>query len=139
MMISSKGKYAVRVLAQLASDGGQGEFVALKQIAQKQQISLKYSESIMARLSKAGFVEAASGRGGGYRLTKAPSQYSLSEILRAAEDTIEPVSCGGGAHCENYKSCCTFPIWNELGELISNFLDSKTLADVAANISEEYK
>lgn len=136
MIISSKGKYAVRVMAQLAVDGRGGDYVPLKRIAEQQNISLKYSESIMAKLSKAGLVTAASGKGGGYRLSKSPSEYRVSDILKAASETIAPVSCTSGAvPCENIDSCCTFPIWNELNEIINDFLDSKTLADVAANIT----
>ncbi len=135
MIISSKGKYAVRVMAQLAADGGDGNYIPLKLIAEKQHISLKYSESIMAKLSKAGFVVAASGKGGGYCLAKKPSEYRVSDILRAADETISPVSCTSGAvPCENMDTCCTFPIWNELNDMINNFLDSKTLADVVANL-----
>lgn len=137
MIISSKGKYAVRVMAQLAADGGSGEYIPLKRIAEQQHISLKYSESIMAKLSKAGFVTAASGKGGGYILAKDPSQYRVSDILKAADESIAPVSCTQGqSPCENIDTCCTFPIWNELSDMINSFLDSKTLADVVANMPQ---
>ena len=123
-------------MAQLAADSADGSYIPLKRIAEQQRISLKYSESIMAKLSKAGFVVAASGKGGGYRLSKKPEEYKISDILKAADETISPVSCTSGATmCENIETCCTFPIWNELNDMINDFLDSKTLADVAANIS----
>lgn len=131
MMISTKGRYALRVMTQLAKNED-GRPVPLKDIAADQEISLKYLESIMSMLVKHDLVEGASGKGGGYRLNRTPEQYSLGEILRVTEGSLEPVKCTGstGEKCARSLYCNTFPIWNELSEMINGFLDSKTIADL---------
>ena len=97
-----------------------------------------YLENITSMLSKKKFVEAASGKGGGYRLSRPPEQYSVGEILRAVEESIEPVKCieNGTPICETADSCSTLPIWKGLSALINNYLNSITLAD-AVNYKDE--
>ncbi len=130
-MVSTKGRYALRVMTQLAANEDNA-FIPLKEIANDQGISFKYLESIMSTLVKHGLVEGASGKGGGYRLVRTPDKYSIGEILRVTEGTLEPVSCTAtnGENCERSKYCMTFPIWKELSDLINGFLDSKTIADI---------
>lgn len=130
MMISSRGRYALRVMAEIAGHGN-NEYVPLKEIAEKQDISLKYLENIMPLLVKNGLVEGSSGKGGGYRLLRKPEEYTLGEILRTTEGSLEPVTCTSKATgpCERADKCHSLPIWNELSELINGFLDNKTLKD----------
>ncbi len=130
-MISSRGRYALRVLADLAQQEPE-TFTPLKDIAERQDISLKYSESIMAVLSKGGLVEGIHGKGGGYRLSRKPAEYTLAEVLRLTEGSLAPVSClhEGSAPCARCNPCPTFPIWEKLEQLVTNYLQSVTLEDV---------
>ena len=134
MMISTKGRYALRVMTQLAQSE-EGKLIPLKEIAGDQGISLKYLESIMSILVKNKLVEGASGKGGGYKLSRSADEYSLGEILRITEGNLDPVSCPAieGQYCERNMHCLTFPVWKELSDLISGFLDGKTLADISEN------
>ena len=131
MMISTRGRYALRVMVDLAehSDGG---FVAMKGVAERQQISLKYLERILPLLVEQKLVEGMRGKGGGYRLTKAPEEYSLGEILLAAEGDLAPVAClaHDAAPCPREADCRTLPVWRELNELVKHYLDSKSLAEL---------
>ncbi|MCR5590747.1 MAG: Rrf2 family transcriptional regulator [Lachnospiraceae bacterium] len=131
MMISTKGRYALRVMARLA-ESGEGELIPLKDIASDQGISLKYLESIMHILVKSKLVEGASGKGGGYRLTRPAEKYTLGEVLRITEGTLDPVACAAieGEYCAKSEHCRTFPMWKELSDLINGFLDSRTVADL---------
>ena len=128
-MISSRGRYALRVLVDLAGQDPEA-YVPLKDIAARQQISQKYSESIMTALSKGGLVEGIHGKGGGYRLSRKPEAYSLGEILRLTEGSLAPVACleTGSARCAH--PCPTLPVWEKLERLVTDYLDSVTLADV---------
>ena len=130
-MISTRGRYALRVMVDLAehSDGG---FVAMKGVAERQQISLKYLERILPLLVEQKLVEGMRGKGGGYRLTKAPEEYSLGEILLAAEGDLAPVAClvHDAAPCPRMADCRTLPVWRELNELVKHCLDGKSLADL---------
>ena len=130
-MISTRGRYALRVMSEL-SDHDPDQLVPLKEIAEHQGVSLKYLESIMSILVKNKLVVGASGKGGGYRLKKQAQEYTLGEILRATENSIEPVACTAkdSEPCERNAICPTYPIWMELSGLINDFLDSKTLADL---------
>lgn len=138
MMISTRGKYALRVMADIAENGaraGEGQEVQplpLKEIADRQDISQKYLESIMSLLVKNKLVVASSGKGGGYKLTRQPSAYTLGEILRITEGELEPVSClsQNAEPCKRSHVCNSFPVWQELSSLINEYLDSKTLVDV---------
>ena len=135
MVISSKGEYALRVMADL-SITHDGRFIPLKEIVQKEELSQKYLESIMRMLSKANLIEAASGHGGGYRLKKAPEEYTLWEILELTEGGLAPVACmkNSTITCDRSKQCYTLPIWQGLAELIQEYFQGKTLADIARNV-----
>ncbi len=132
MMVSSRGRYALRVMADLAENEKDGAFIPLKEIAEREELSLKYLESIMTTLSKAGLVEGAHGKGGGYRLKRKPEEYRVSEILKLTEGSLAPVSCveGGCAPCENAGSCRTRAMWTKLDKLINDFFDGITIADL---------
>ncbi len=131
MMISTRGRYALRVLIDLAEHGGTG-YIAMREIAERQDLSLKYLEKIMPLLVSRHMVEGLHGKGGGYRLTGKPSDYSIGEILRLTEGGLAPVSCleSGAEECRHTAECRTLPMWNELNDLINGFLDRKTLADL---------
>ncbi len=137
MMISTRGRYALRVLIDLAEHGGTG-YIAMREIAERQDLSLKYLEKIMPLLVSRHMVEGLHGKGGGYRLTGKPSDYSIGEILRLTEGGLAPVSCleNGAEECSHTAECRTLPMWNELNDLINGFLDRKTLADLMRDESE---
>lgn len=131
MMISTRGRYALRVLVDLAQHA-EGGYIPMKEVAQRQEISLKYLERILPVLTKNGFVEGVQGKGGGYRLTKAPADCRLGDILRLTEGDLAPVAClqSGAAPCPKQAECPTFPMWVEFYELIGSFFDSRTLQDI---------
>lgn len=132
MLISTKGRYALRVMLEL-SDHGRDEYVPLSVIAKKQEISEKYLESILVVLSKAGAIDALRGKGGGYRLNRDPKDYTIGGILRLVEGSLAPVTCldckPNG--CARTVECRTLPLWEKLYALIENYLDGVTLADVS--------
>ena len=129
MMISSRGRYALRAMLDMAEHGG-GEWLRLSDIAQRQQLSKKYLESIMASLSRAELVESAVGKAGGYRLTRSPEDYPGGEILRAVEGNLSPIACqsedgsGCGASCD----CDARLFWQGLEDQINSYVDNHTLA-----------
>ena len=131
MLISTKGRYALRVMADLAGHSDEG-YVILMDIAQRQGISEKYLEGIVAALSRSGFLQTQRGRGGGYRLTCRPEEYTVGDILRAAEGSLAPVNCikTGDSDCPNADSCLTLPLWKELDHVMNQYLDSVSLADL---------
>ena len=131
MLVSTRGRYALRVMIDLA-EHSDGAYVAMKEVAQRQQISLKYLERILPMLVEARLVEGVRGKGGGYRLTREPDEYTLSDILLAAEGDLAPISCleKGARPCERAGDCRTLPMWKELNTLITDYLNSKTLADL---------
>ena len=128
-MISSRGRYALRVLGDLARQEP-GAFIPLKDIAARQEIPQKYSESIMTTLSKGGLVEGIHGKGGGYRLSRKPEEYSLGEILRLTEGSLAPVACleTGSARCSH--PCPSLPVWEKLEQLVTDYLDRVKLSDI---------
>ena len=130
-MISTRGRYALRVMVDLAENRERG-YIPMKDVAARQGISLKYIEKIMPVLVQNHLVEGVHGKGGGYRLTRQPSEYLVGEILRLTEGDLAPVACllCGADPCEKTKDCRTFPMWNEFYEMINNYFDSKTLADL---------
>lgn len=130
-MISSKGRYALRVMIDLAENSG-GEYIPLKEISARQEISQKYTESIMALLSKNALVDGQHGKGGGYRLSRLPESYRVGEILRITETSLAPVSCleCGAEKCSRAEDCRTLPMWSKLDKMINDFFDSITLADL---------
>lgn len=131
MLISTRGRYALRVMIDLAEHQSEG-MIPLKIIAQRQEISEKYLESIIKLLVKAQFLSGLRGKGGGYRLTKAPEQYTVGSILRLTEESLAPVSCinQGTAACARSATCRTLPLWQGLDETINQYLDSFTIADL---------
>ena len=131
MIVSTKGRYALRVMIDLAEQHTQVR-TPLKEIAERQSISQKYIEAIMTLLSKNGFVEAVHGKGGGYKLNKKPEEYRVGDILRLTEGSLSPVACleKGAAECPRKSECRTLPLWTKLDDLVENYLDSVTLADL---------
>lgn len=131
MIVSTKGRYAIRAMADFAIFG-KDKPVSLTEVAQRQQISQKYLEAVVRPLNKAGFLISKMGKNGGYQLSKEPFQYTLLEILQSAEDSLAPVSCleGGGPTCERSDECLTLPVWKELDGMIENFFGNLTLEDV---------
>lgn len=130
MMISTRGRYAIRVLIDLA-EHCDGSYVPLKEVAKRQDISFKYLESIMVILSKAGAVEVSRGKGGGYKLGKAPEDFKIGDILRLTEGSLAPVEClsKGAKVCPKAAKCRTLPMWIKLDKMINEFFDGITLAD----------
>ena len=133
MIVSTKGRYALRVMVSFAKRGGE-EYIPLKEIAEAEGISQKYLESIMTALSKAGFVDAVHGKGGGYRLNRAPSEYTVGSILKLTEGSLNTVSCTtqGAAACNRQSCCHTLPMWEKLDTMVNDFFESITLADLLA-------
>lgn len=130
MMISTRGRYALRVMIELARQEG---YVALKDVASRQDISEKYLEAIMKKLVGKGLVSGVRGKGGGYRLAKPAEECTVGEILRATENSLSPVACQGlGAEgCPRGEKCPTLPMWQELNGLIQDYFDRTTLAHLA--------
>ena len=131
MIISTRCRYALRVMLELAENDN-GDYIAMKKIAEKQGISLKYLERILPVLTQNQIVEGVQGKGGGYRLTRRPEEYRIGEILRLTEGDLAPVSCleCGAAVCERRGECRTLPMWTKLHDMIGDYLDSVTLADL---------
>lgn len=134
MMISTKGRYALRVMIDLAKHE-RNEFVSLKGISERQQISMKYLEAIVAVLNKAGFLQSLRGKDGGYKLAKAPSEYTIGSVLKLTEGSLAPVACLEGCDtvCQSASGCITLPLWQKLDTIIDNYLESITLQDLLDN------
>jgi Rrf2 family iron-sulfur cluster assembly transcriptional regulator len=132
MMISTKGRYALRVMIDLAEHAGPA-YIPLKDIADRQEISEKYLESIIKVLVRNGLLDALRGKGGGYRLNRDPADYSVGSILRLTEGTLAPVACleDPNNHCNRAAECKTLPMWQKLDSMISHFFDSYSLAELA--------
>ena len=131
MNITSKGRYALRVMLDLAQHPDDG-FVSLKTVADRQEISMKYLEAIVGSLKKADLLESTRGKEGGYRLCKAPADYTVEEILRSIEENLAPVSCirDGSVQCDRAAACLTVPMWKELDEITNRYLNTVTLQDL---------
>lgn len=130
-MISTRGRYALRVLVDIAEHGN-GHFVKLDEIAQRQGLSEKYLESILAALTKHGLLHGKRSSFGGYMLTKPPQEYTIGSILQVTENTLAPVAClkESAAPCKNRQTCKTVAFWEEYFAVINDFLEKKTLADL---------
>lgn len=128
MMITTKGRNAMKIMIDLARHDGNG-FISLADIAERQRESLKYLEASAAQLTSAGLIVSARGKSGGYKLAKAPEDYTAFEILQVGEGTLSPVQCLISG-CENAAYCDTLPLFKELDEAIMSFLNSKTLKDL---------
>lgn len=130
-MISTRGRYAIRVLIDLAEHRGE-VFTPMKEVAKRQEISLKYLEKIMPLLSKAGLVEGQHGKGGGYRLTREPESYRIGDILRLTEVDLAPVACLSAPvnTCTRAAYCRTLPMWQKYYEMTLDYFDSITIRDL---------
>ena len=131
MIVSTKGRYALRVMVHFALQNTD-RYIPLKEIAESEGISQKYLETIMTTLSKAGFVDAVHGKGGGYRLNRAPETYTIGSILKLTEGSLNTVSCTsqGAAACNRATCCHTLPMWEKLDNMVDGFFESITLADL---------
>ncbi len=130
MKISTRGRYALNIMIDLAMHDN-GSFISLKDIANRQGISNKYLEQIIAMLNKEGYLKTARGNNGGYKLAKKPEEYSIGDILRATEGDLAPIYClTEEGECERKEECITFSFWKGLDEVINEYVDSKTLADL---------
>ena len=131
MKISTKGRYAVRMLLDMVQQGKSG-YVALRDIAQRQQISKKYLEQIAAQLTQAGVLVASRGQQGGYQLVGEAKDYSVADILRVTEGSLRPVACMDQSpnRCERCAFCLTLPVWQGLDHAIYRYLSSITLQDI---------
>ena len=128
MIVSTKGRYALRVMVGLAMKDT-GEYIPLKEIAEEEDISQKYLESIMSTLSKAGFVDAVHGKGGGYRLNRPAEDYTVGAILKLTEGNLAPVTCTSQG-CSRPTCCKAMPMWERLEKMIDDFFEGITLADL---------
>lgn len=133
MIVSTKGRYALRVMIDLAEHQAE-RYVPLKEVAARQDISEKYLENILKVLVQNGFLEGLRGKGGGYRLTRSPDQYTVAEILLLTEGSLAPVSCltPGAPACERMANSRTYTMWKGLNDLIADYFGKITLADLAA-------
>ena len=131
MIVSTKGRYALRVMVHFAQRGCDA-YIPLKEIAESEGISQKYLESIMTTLSKAGFVDAVHGKGGGYRLNRKPEEYTVGSILKLTEGGISAVSCTsqGAAACSRTECCQAKPMWDRLDRMIDEFFEGITIGDL---------
>ncbi len=131
MIVSAKGRYALRVMIALAARGG-SEPVPLKELSAEEEIPHKFLEQIMTELAKAGLVESARGKNGGYLLTRSPEECTAADILRVTESTLAAAECAGGGDCPRSKTCPTLPMWRALDEVMDDFLKKYTLADLVS-------
>ena len=131
MMVSTKGRYALTVMVDLAKNAVDG-YVSLADIAERENLSMKYLESIISMLNKGGMLESLRGKNGGYKLARDPSEYTVNEILLLTEGTLAPVNCimQEGVECEKAATCSTLPLWAGLDGVIENYLSGITLEDV---------
>lgn len=131
MKISTKGRYALRMMLDLAEHQGDG-YIALKDIAKRQNVSKKYLEQIVPILNKADILNTNRGYQGGYRLARTPDQYTVGDILRITEGSITPVACldKNPVECERAAECATLPVWQGLYKVITDYLDGITLQDI---------
>ncbi|MBO5094393.1 MAG: Rrf2 family transcriptional regulator [Lachnospiraceae bacterium] len=131
MKISTKGRYAVRVMLDLAANNT-GEYIKVKEIAARQDISEKYLEQIISILNKAGFVKSVRGAQGGYRIAKDPSNYTIGMILRLTEGSLNPVACLDDEvnECERCDTCETLEVWKQLAKAINDVVDNVTIEDL---------
>lgn len=127
MIVSTRGEYALRLMAALAGKEG---FSSLKDVALANNIPHKYSENIMTALAKAGFLEGSRGKNGGYRLSRRPEEYSLAEILEAVESSFAATSCLKDGSCPHADTCPTLPVWKGLDETVHEYLSRFTLKDL---------
>ena len=135
MIVSTKGRYALRVMVHFAQRGNES-YIPLKEIAEAEGISQKYLETIMSTLSKAGFVDAVHGKGGGYRLNRTPEEYTVDSILKLTEGSLSAVSCTtqGAAACSRTECCQAKPMWDKLDKMIDDFFEGITIGDLLKEV-----
>ncbi len=138
MMISTRGRYALRILVDLAENQGEG-YITLREAAERQEISEKYLESIIKDLVRGGFVTGVRGKGGGYRLSRPADEICVMEVLQSAEGPLVPVACleEGSAPCARASICRTLPLWEGLNRVVSEYLGGFTLQDLAKQAAED--
>lgn len=137
-MISTRGRYSVRIILDLAQNRN-GGYIPLKDVAARQDISFKYLERLMPELRNAGLVESVHGIGGGYRLTKEPEDYTVWEILRCSEGELVPVACmQQGGSCDRVSSCCTLPMWQGYYDMTKSYFSGITIADLMNRREYDY-
>ena len=131
MNVTSKGRYALRIMIDLAQHRDEG-YISLKTISDRTQLSMKYLEMIVGNLKKAELVDSTRGKEGGYKLNKTPGEYSIGEILRCIEDNLAPVACikEGEIQCDRSGACLTVPMWKELDDITNAYLDTVSLEDL---------
>lgn len=134
MKVSTKGRYALRVMIDLAQHKDEG-FISLKEIATRQEISMKYLEMIVGILNRADYVLSLRGKSGGYKLSRNASEYTIGAILKLTEGSMAPVSCleCGADACERAEDCITLPLWKGLDKVIDDYLESISLEDLIHN------
>lgn len=139
-MVSLKGRYALRIMIDLAEHPSDS-YIPMKKIEERQELSLKHLERIVPSLAKSGFVESVHGKGGGYRLTKAPEDHRVGDILRLTEGALAPVAClkCGAKPCSRAEMCKTLPMWNKFCAMVNTCFDGITLADLMqTEIAQNY-
>lgn len=131
MNVTSKGRYALRIMIDLAQHQDEG-YISLKTISDRTELSMKYLEMIVGNLKKAELVESTRGKEGGYKLSKTPEEYSIGEILNCIEDNLAPVACikAGSINCEKSAACLTVPMWKELDDITNAYLATVSLRDL---------
>lgn len=137
MKISTRGRYAIRVMIDLAKNKDSG-FISLKDVSERQEISMKYLEAIIQTLNKAGFVQSSRGKSGGYRLVKEPKDYKVGDIIRLTEGNLAPIACLECVPntCPRRETCLTLPFWEGLNKAINDYVDSYTLEDLLNSRSD---
>ena len=132
MKISTKGRYALRLMLDLAQYSNENEYVSIKKVSQRQDISEKYLEQIVAQLSRANFVKSIRGAQGGYRLVKAPENYTVGMILRLIEGNLSSVSCleDNPNKCQRCNNCVTLEVWQQINDAVDSVIDNITLQDL---------
>ena len=132
MLISTRGRYALRFLVDLAENQDDNSYIPTHELAERQEVSQKYAERLMASLSRNKFIEAAHGKNGGYRLDREPQEYNVGDILRAMNEELAPVEClkCKPNECSRASQCRTLPMWKKLDAMINDFFDGITLADL---------
>lgn len=135
MRISTRGRYALRMMLDLALHNS-GEYITLKDISARQEVSVKYLEQIVSVLSKAGMLKSVRGPSGGYKLTRSPEQYTVGDILRVTEGSLAPVACLDSPQndCPRAETCATLGFWQELYDAVRGVVDKTTLADLADRV-----
>lgn len=137
MKISTKGRYALRLMLDIALQPSD-EPVSLRDISKREEISMKYLEQLVPSLTRTGLLRSVRGMGGGYILTRKPEEYTVGEILRAAEGELVPVECAGrGECCQRAAHCATIEVWQDIARAIDEVVDHRTLADLVRRYQEK--